>query len=164
MVAPVPAQIPKLPPDLPPIRPWLSAPFPTFRPSDVRTFRRSFVAPLFSYSYELLFPQALCFDNHPHCPGVCGVCLRLGSHESPITMHKSRLFKLLRTLCRLQETNPPCRSPRAHSAKSRKAPGVGNQFALRKQFRKLVRILGKHRLKDGGCRILAFSRVREGDL
>jgi hypothetical protein len=29
-------------------------------------------APLFSYSYELLFPQALCFDNHPHCPGVWG--------------------------------------------------------------------------------------------
>jgi hypothetical protein len=30
-------------------------------------------APLFSYSYELLFPQALCFDNHPHCPGGVGV-------------------------------------------------------------------------------------------
>jgi hypothetical protein len=29
-----------------------------------------FAAPLFSYSYELLFPQTLCFDNHPHCPGV----------------------------------------------------------------------------------------------
>src|SRR5712692_1799474 len=25
--------------------------------------------PLFSYSYELLFPQLVCFDNHPHCPG-----------------------------------------------------------------------------------------------
>ncbi len=31
-----------------------------------------FVAPLFSYSYELLFPQRLCFHNHPHCPGVRG--------------------------------------------------------------------------------------------
>ena len=29
-------------------------------------------SPLFSYSYELLFPQLLCFDNHPHCPGVWG--------------------------------------------------------------------------------------------
>src|ERR1700730_1727054 len=29
-----------------------------------------FVAPLFSYSYELLFLQPLSFDNHPHCPGV----------------------------------------------------------------------------------------------
>jgi len=28
------------------------------------------VAPLFSYSYELLFLQFLSFDNHPHCPGV----------------------------------------------------------------------------------------------
>ncbi len=31
-----------------------------------------FARPLFSYSYELLFPQALYFDNHPHCPGVWG--------------------------------------------------------------------------------------------
>jgi len=31
---------------------------------------RLFVAPLFSYSDELLFPQFLYFDNHPHCLGV----------------------------------------------------------------------------------------------
>jgi len=35
---------------------------------------------------------------------------------------------------------------------------------LKKQLRKLVRILGKHRLKDGGCQALAFSHVREGGL
>jgi len=29
-----------------------------------------FVSPLFSYSYELLFPQPLYFDNHPHCSPV----------------------------------------------------------------------------------------------
>ena len=29
-----------------------------------------FWLPLFSYSYELLFPQFLYFDNHPHCPRV----------------------------------------------------------------------------------------------
>ncbi len=28
-----------------------------------------FAAPLFSYSYELLFPQLPRFHNHPHCPG-----------------------------------------------------------------------------------------------
>ncbi len=28
--------------------------------------------PLFSYSYELLFPQVLCFDNHLRCPRVWG--------------------------------------------------------------------------------------------
>jgi hypothetical protein len=39
-----------------------------------------FARPLFSHSYELLFPpvrrtlggQLLCFDNVPHCPGVSG--------------------------------------------------------------------------------------------
>jgi len=50
--------------------PRLSAPLQTFKPSNVRTLRRSFVTPLFSYSYELLFPQPLYFDNHPHCPRV----------------------------------------------------------------------------------------------
>src|SRR5712664_1153013 len=30
------------------------------------------VGPLFSYSYELLFPQPISFHNHPHCPGVWG--------------------------------------------------------------------------------------------
>jgi hypothetical protein len=29
-----------------------------------------FAASLFSYSYELLFPQLPRFHNHPHCPGV----------------------------------------------------------------------------------------------
>src|ERR1700740_630386 len=30
----------------------------------------AFVRPLFSYCYELLFPQFLCFDNDLNCPGV----------------------------------------------------------------------------------------------
>jgi len=29
-----------------------------------------FGGPLFSYSYELLFPQPVCFDIHLNCPGV----------------------------------------------------------------------------------------------
>ena len=32
---------------------------------------RSSLSSLFSYFYELLSPQALCFENNPHCPGVC---------------------------------------------------------------------------------------------
>jgi len=32
-----------------------------------------FVAPLFSWSYELLFPQALWFQNYLRCPPGCGV-------------------------------------------------------------------------------------------
>ena len=31
-----------------------------------------FVDPLFSYCYELLFPQLLCFANHLRCPLVFG--------------------------------------------------------------------------------------------
>src|ERR1700730_15072721 len=45
---------------------------PTLRLSDVLTGRRYFVRPLFSYSYKLLFPHPLYFDNHPRCRG-CGV-------------------------------------------------------------------------------------------
>ncbi len=36
-----------------------------------------FVRPLFSYSYELLFPQSLYFHNHPHCPRVSLLVLRV---------------------------------------------------------------------------------------
>jgi hypothetical protein len=71
---------------------------------------RRLAAPLFSYSlapiregYELLFPparphpfvfsyaynslggQPLCFDNHPHCPGVWGISpLYLATRHSPL--------------------------------------------------------------------------------
>ena len=31
----------------------------------------AFAQPLFSWPYELLFPQVLGFDNHLRCPGVC---------------------------------------------------------------------------------------------
>ncbi len=91
MVAAVPAQICKLLPRLssprrrslrfpstPDPRPFSPHPISSF-PSPTSVFS----APLFSYSYELLFLQALSFDNHPHCPGVWGVGLCLGSHESP---------------------------------------------------------------------------------
>ena len=50
----------------------------SFRSTPVTAPPAIFIRPLFSYSYELLFPparrilggQSLCFDNHPHCPGV----------------------------------------------------------------------------------------------
>ena len=32
--------------------------------------RHRFAAPLFSWSYELLFPQLFCFHNHLRCPRV----------------------------------------------------------------------------------------------
>ena len=43
----------------------------------------TFPRPLFSYSYELLFPEALYSDNHPHCPRV-----------SPVLLSDSRLLRL----------------------------------------------------------------------
>src|SRR5260370_16771461 len=42
------------------------------------------VGPLFSYSYELLFPQPLSFHTHPHCSGVCGSLLPLCSYLLPL--------------------------------------------------------------------------------
>ncbi len=40
--------------------------------------------PLFSWSYELLFPQVPYFDNLPHCPGVWGSTLFLATRHSPL--------------------------------------------------------------------------------
>src|SRR5260370_5381343 len=48
--------------------------------SSVPPWHLQFVCPLFSYSYELLFPQLPSFHNHPHCPG--GVGYELQSHRS----------------------------------------------------------------------------------
>ncbi len=53
-----------------------SAPPPTAHYPPLTT-RSLLLPPLFSYSYELLFPQPLCFDNDPHCPGVWGANLPL---------------------------------------------------------------------------------------
>ncbi len=47
-----------------------------------------FVGPLFSYSYELLFPQPLCFDNDLNCPGGGPIslapCLCAGACPDPV--------------------------------------------------------------------------------
>jgi hypothetical protein len=52
----------------------------------------TFLRPLFSYSYELLFPQVLSFDNHPRCPGVWG-SLRFISPL--VTRHFPKVWGLL---------------------------------------------------------------------
>ena len=59
--------------------------------------RPTFLRPLFSYSYELLFPQVLYFHNHLNCPGVSPLP-PAHPHESRVTSRKSRRFTLLRTL------------------------------------------------------------------
>ena len=62
-------------------------------------------APLFSYSYELLFLQALYFDNHLRCPGAWGTrvqsCLGLCgdcAFEPPLSLLASHLFSILCSL------------------------------------------------------------------
>jgi hypothetical protein len=55
----------------------------------VRTSRPAH--PLFSYSYELLFPQLLCFDNHLSCPAVYYPSLHCGSDLSALSV---RVFPL----------------------------------------------------------------------
>src|SRR6266478_218277 len=107
MVVPVPAQILKLPPRLP-SRPRHTSPPPsTFRctlripnvstgRSDLQAFPRSFVAPLFSYSYKPLFPQLLYFHIHPNPRGVGGTSL-----QSPSELRVSVANPLFSDVCRL---------------------------------------------------------------
>ncbi len=68
------ATVPHAPPDSDPsfVAKRASSSFPTTNLlcGSVPPWRSS-LSSLFSYSYELLFPQALCFENNPHCPGVC---------------------------------------------------------------------------------------------
>ena len=95
---------------------------------DLRACRlqsRSLAAPLFSYSlapirkgYELLFPparrtlggQTLCFDNHPHCPGVWGsnsspapvfLCALCVSVANPFFSYYCELFVVAKKVIRL---------------------------------------------------------------
>jgi hypothetical protein len=55
--------------------------FPS-QPSTLLTQKSQFVAPLFSWSYKLLFPQFLSFDKHLRCPPGVGVGLQFSRHSS----------------------------------------------------------------------------------
>ncbi len=75
---------------------------PSFSPQP-RVFPQpfDFVGPLFSYSYELLFSQPLCFDNDLNCPGgdpIVSLCRRL---PRPGRGSKSHVLRALQPLCRL---------------------------------------------------------------
>jgi hypothetical protein len=58
-----------------PCIPLNSVPAPAPTASGCLCGSHDFVRPLFSYSYELLFPQFIYFDNYPNCPGVWGIRL-----------------------------------------------------------------------------------------
>ncbi len=77
-----------------PATPFFSQPSALPRGCGVRTsvpplrvsvplWQSQFARPLFSYSYELLFPQVFYFDNDPHCPGVWGTSGFLSNFEPP---------------------------------------------------------------------------------
>jgi len=87
-----------------------------------------FFGPLFSYSYELLFPQPLYFDNDLNCPGVWGarfqfstLCLRV-SVANPVP--KSCRVILLRTLCRSQKSQLLCNQANPNSLRKIRGGGV----------------------------------------
>src|ERR1700720_3913749 len=61
----------------------------------------TFLRPLFSYSYELLFPQLLYFDNDLNCPGVSPPLRPPRSHSEHSVLRFSRnrfAIRRLRTL------------------------------------------------------------------
>src|SRR6267154_2474778 len=59
-------------------------------PVAVHESQTCFVAPLFSWSYKLLFPQALCFDKHLRCPpGVTPTVHSLSSRKKPSVLESA---------------------------------------------------------------------------
>ncbi len=67
---------------------------PSFKPQSGVYLRLSnFVAPLFSWSYEFLFPQPLCFDNLLRCPPVWGSAL------SQLSVRRWVTLRTLSDLC-----------------------------------------------------------------
>src|SRR5438045_5924987 len=60
-----------------------------------------FARPLFSWSYELLFPQLFCFDNYLHCPPGVGCALRFQPQVLCVSGLKTDLSPLLTYCCEL---------------------------------------------------------------
>jgi hypothetical protein len=110
-----------------------------------------FLRPLFSYSYELLFPQLLSFHNHPHCPGVWGM-FPFGS--SRVTGHESRVFMSLPPLCRLQKSQLLCNQ--ANPASFSKMLGCGGGHPERNYGRPGVGVPRKNRLVKSATYSLFF--------
>ena len=81
--------------------------------------QRPSLAPLFSHTYKLLFPQPLYLHNLPNCPGVttpsCTKTVQLTTNLFP--------FISLRTLLRRAKYQPACFHRLAHSFA--KTPGWG---------------------------------------
>jgi hypothetical protein len=104
---PRPGSNPK--PPSPSTRRATAPPLPATTRHPLPTLHSLFVSPLFSYSYELLFPQPLYFDNDPHCPPGVGV----QASQSPSELCASAPLPagvanpLLSGICRLFSALPP---------------------------------------------------------
>ena len=83
----------------------------------------NFIGPLFSYSYELLFPQPLCFDIHPHCPGVSPSSIPDAQDVPTPTSANSFVYRQLQPLCSLFPT--PILYFQSLAASFPKTPGWG---------------------------------------
>jgi len=92
-----------------------------------------FAAPLFSWSYELLFSQPLYLHNHLRCPIVFSLSVVSLSRHSPFFHAKSFTDILLQTLWVRQKTQPLCNQANPIYPPWRnsfaKTPGVGDPSA-----------------------------------
>ena len=90
--------------------------------------RFNFVHPLFSWSYELLFPQPLYFDNDLRCPRGVGVSAPATFNAPTLKPANSFVHRLLQALCRRQKTQVAWNQANPNSLG--KAPGWGMQLRL----------------------------------
>src|SRR5580692_11697323 len=99
--------------------------FPLFVPTPLRGFTQTFdfVRSLFSWSYELLFPQLLCFDIHLSCPEDVGRCVPQTFNLRAFKAANSIPDILLHALCRSHKSQLLCNQ--ANPRSFNKTPGVG---------------------------------------
>ena len=81
------------------------------------------IAPLFSQTYELLFPQMLSFDNLTNCRGVYPPRRGFSLPRNPQVILFQYLPHYFRTLLRSRKDQPSCFHCFVHSFT--KTPGVG---------------------------------------
>jgi hypothetical protein len=72
-----------------------------FPPNSVGRCKSHFARPLFSWSYELLFPQLFCFDTYLRCPPGVGCALRFQPQVLCVSGLKTYLSPFLTYCCEL---------------------------------------------------------------
>jgi hypothetical protein len=72
-----------------------------FAPNLVGRCKSHFARPLFSWSYELLFPQLFCFDKYLRCPQGVGCTLRFQPQVLYVSRLKTYISPFLTYCCEL---------------------------------------------------------------